>query len=98
MYGLIGKMLTTPGNRDAVIAALLEGTAAMPGCLSYIVSTDPADANAIWITEAWDSQESHAASLKLPAVQQSIARARPMIAGFGERFVTTPVGGHGLQK
>ena len=98
MYGLIGKMKATPGNRDAVIALLLEGTAAMPGCLSYIIASDPADADAIWITEAWDSADSHAASLKLPAVQQTIARARPMIAGFGERFETTPVGGHGLQK
>jgi len=24
----------------------------MPGCLSYIVANDPADANAIWITES----------------------------------------------
>ena len=96
MYGLIGKMLASPGNRDALVALLLEGTGDMPGCLSYVVATDPADPNAIWITEAWDSADSHAASLTLPAVQQTIARARPLIAGFGERFVTTPVGGHGL--
>jgi quinol monooxygenase YgiN len=98
MYGLIGKMLATPGNRDALIAILLEGTATMPGCLSYVIATDPSDANAIWITEAWDSRDSHAASLKLPAVQQAIARARPLIAGAGERFETVPVGGHGLVR
>ena len=96
MHGLIGKMLATPGNRDALVAILLDGASAMPGCLSYVVATDPSDANAIWITEAWDNPESHAASLKLPAVQQAIAKARPMIAGMGERFVTAPVGGHGL--
>ena len=96
MYGLIGKMLATPGSRDTLVGLLLEGTSGMPGCLSYVIATDPADPNAIWITEAWDSADSHAASLKLPAVQQTIARARPLIAGFGERFVTTPVGGHGL--
>jgi hypothetical protein len=32
----------------------------------------------------------------LPAVQAAIAKAKPSIAGFGERFVTTPVGGRGL--
>ena len=96
MYGLIGKMLATPGNRDALVAILIEGTRDMPGCLSYVVATDASDANAIWITEAWDSEESHAASLKLPGVQQAIARGRPMIAGMGERFITAPVGGHGL--
>ncbi|GAB4580979.1 MAG: antibiotic biosynthesis monooxygenase [Anaerolineales bacterium] len=96
MYGLIGKMLTTPGQRDALIAILLEGTGEMPGCLSYIIAKDPADPNAIWITEVWDSQASHQASLSLPSVQQAIAKGRPLIAGFGERFETEPVGGYGL--
>ncbi len=98
MYGLIGKMKTVPGQRDAVIALLREGTQAMPGCLSYVIALDPTDADAIWITEAWDSAESHRASLGLPAVQAAISRAKPLIAGFGERFETIPVGGHGLVR
>jgi quinol monooxygenase YgiN len=97
MYGLIGKMSATPGQRDALIAMLLEGTGEMPGCLSYIIATDPSDANAIWITEAWDSEGSHSASLSLPAVKAVIAKARPLIAGFSDRVVTTPVGGSGLR-
>lgn len=96
MYGLIGTMTATPGQRDALIAILLEGVGEMPGCLSYIIATDPADANAIWITEAWDSEASHSASLSLPAVKNAIARGRPLIAGFSDRVVTTPVGGPGL--
>lgn len=98
MYGLIGKMLTTPGNRDAVIAALLESTDRMPGCLSYVVATDPADADAIWITEVWENAGAHQASLGLPQVKAAIATARPMIAGFGERFETAPIGGFGLAR
>ncbi len=98
MYGLIGKMIAAPGQRDALIAILLESAAGgMPGCLSYIVAQDRTDADALWITEVWDSQESHAASLSLPSVQQAIARGRPLIAGFGERFETVPVGGMGLE-
>lgn len=96
MYGLIGKMNAVAGQRDALIAILLEGTTRMPGCLSYIVATDPGDPNAIWITEAWESEASHKSSLSLPAVQAAIAKGRPMIAGFGERFVTAPVGGVGI--
>ncbi len=96
MYGLIGKMIAAPGQRDALIEILLKGVAGMPGCLSYVVATDPSDADALWITEVWDSKTSHEASLSLPSVQQAIARGRPLIAGFGERIVTTPVGGHGL--
>jgi len=96
MYGLIGKMTAVEGKRDELVAILVEGTSAMPGCLSYIVATDPADPNVIWITEAWDSQASHTASLGLPAVKAAIAKGRPLIAAFAPGTVTTPVGGHGL--
>jgi quinol monooxygenase YgiN len=96
MYGLIGKMTAVPGQRDALVAILIDGVASMPGCLSYVIATDPADANAIWITEVWDSPASHQASLSLPSVKNAIAKARPLIAGFGSRTVTTPVGGQGL--
>lgn len=98
MYGLIGKITAVPGQRERLISILLDGTTDMPGCLSYIIARDAADADAIWITEVWDSQESHQASLSLPAVQEAIAQGRPLIAGFGERFVTKPVGGHGLRS
>lgn len=96
MFGLIGKMLVVPGKRDELIAILLEGTHAMPGCLSYIVAKDASDPNAIWITEVWDREENHRASLSLPGVRDAISRGRPLIAGFGERFTTEPVGGAGL--
>ncbi len=96
MYGLIGQMIAAPGKRDALIASLTESTGGMPGCLSYIVAKDAADADALWITEVWTDKDSHAASLKLPAVQAAIAKARPIIAGFGQRFETAPVGGVGL--
>ncbi|WP_368561628.1 putative quinol monooxygenase [Pseudoxanthomonas sp. UTMC 1351] len=96
MYGLIGKMKAAPGQRAALIAILLEDVGEMPGCHSYVVAEDPKDDDAIWITEVWDSQESHRASLSLPSVQQAISRAKPIIAGFEESFETRPVGGHGL--
>jgi len=97
MYGLIGKLNAVTGQRDALIAVLLGGTEAMPGCLSYVIATDPDEADAIWITEVWDSEASHKASLSLPSVQAAIAKGRPLIAGFGSRVVTTPVGGQGLK-
>ena len=97
MYGLIGKVNVVPGQRDALAAILLQNGEAMPGCLSYIVAADPADANALWITEVWDSQASHQASLSLAAVQAAIAKGRPLIAGFSNRVATQPLGGIGLK-
>lgn len=96
MYGLIGSMTAVEGKRDELIKILLEGVNDMPGCLSYIVAKDPNDANGIWITEVWDSKDSHAASLKLPSVQAAIAKGKPLIAKFGSYNETEPVGGHGL--
>ena len=96
MYGLIGRMRAQPGKRAELAAILLEGTGDMPGCLSYIVAEDPADADALWITEVWDNAESHRASLSLPAVQAAIARGRPLIAGFDSQTETRPLGGAGL--
>ena len=98
MFGLIGKMKATAGQRDALIGLLLEGTQAMPGCLSYVVAKDPADPEGIWITEVWDSRDSHRASLQLPAVRATIDRARPLVAGFENGTETEPVGGVGLAR
>lgn len=97
MYGLIGKMKTQPGKRDALAAILLQATQAMPGCLSYVIAHDPLDADALWITEVWQSAQEHKASLGLPAIQAALTDGRPMIAGFGERFETQPVGGYGIR-
>jgi len=96
MYGLIGKINAGPGQREALTSILLEAMQNLPGCLSYIVAHDPSDPNGIWITEVWDSPASHQASLKLPSVQKAIAAGRPLIAGFGERYETKPIGGLGL--
>ncbi|MGQ9426430.1 putative quinol monooxygenase [Gilvimarinus sp. F26214L] len=96
MYGLIGQINAAPGERDNLVTILLEGTRDMPGCLSYVIAEDPTDADGIWITEVWDSRESHQASLSLPSVQDAMAKGKPLIAGFGYRFETSPVGGRGL--
>lgn len=97
MYGLIGQMLAAPGKRDELLAILGESTVGMPGCLSYVIAKDPANADALWITEVWTDKEAHAASLKLPAVQAAIAKARPIIAGLPQHFETEPVAGQGLK-
>ena len=93
MYGLIGQMMATPGKREDLIAILAAFTEGMPGCLSYIVARDSTAPDALWVTEVWTDKASHAASLQLPMVQAAIAKARPIIAGFGQRFDTVPVAG-----
>lgn len=96
MYGLIAKLTIVPGKREDMVRILRESAANMPGCFSYVVAKDAADENVIWVTEAWDSQASHDASLLLPAVKNAIPQAKPIVAGFEKVAVTTPVWGVGL--
>jgi quinol monooxygenase YgiN len=95
VYGLIGKIVAVPGERDA-LAEILTGMNEMPGCLSYVVSTVADEPNALWVTEVWESAEAHAESLELPAVRAAVEAGRPLIAGYGNRVETTPLGGIGL--
>ena len=98
MYGLIAQMIAVPGRRDELVALLAEATADMPGCLSYVIAEDMANPDAIWITEIWTSADDHRRSLNLPLVKDTIAEARPLIAGFGSRTETRPLGGQGLAR
>lgn len=96
MYGLIAKITAAPGKRDEMIRILKGSAASMPGCFSYVVAKDSADENVIWVTEVWDSEASHDASLSLPAVKNAIPQAKAIVAGFEKVAVTTPVWGEGL--
>jgi quinol monooxygenase YgiN len=97
VYGLIGSMMTLPENRAALVEALLEGSVDLPGCLSYVVAEDAEDASLVWVSEVWDSETSHAASLDLPVVKDAIAKARHVLIGFGPRHTLQVKGGRGLE-
>jgi quinol monooxygenase YgiN len=53
MYGLIGRIRAVSGKRADLAAILIQEDGSMPGCLSYIVAEDPADADLLWVTEVW---------------------------------------------
>jgi quinol monooxygenase YgiN len=69
-YGYIGSMKTKTGRRDEVVSILLSGVGGLreAGCQLYIVSVSDADDNTIWVTEVWQSNEHHDASLQLVSV------------------------------
>ena len=98
-FGLHGKLLAPPGQRDTLAQLLLDGTrmvATLPGCEMYIVSLDEKDANAIYVTEVWKTEADHTASLQMPEIRAIIEKGRPMVAGFGDSSRMVTLGGHGL--
>lgn len=98
MYGLQGKIIAKPGQRDALIALLLEASTGeqMPGCRLYVVSEIPSEPDAASVSEVWDDKAAHDASLQLERVRAVMTRARPLIAEMGESLELRPVGGQGL--
>lgn len=66
------------------------------GCVLYIVNTDPADADAVWVTEVWEREEDHAASLTIEGVQPLIEETMPLLASPPEQIRVGLVGGKGL--
>jgi quinol monooxygenase YgiN len=98
LYGHIARITAKPGQRESLLAILRDGTVSMHGCLSYVIAMDDGDADAIWVTEIWETQAAHTASLSLTDVKQAIAKAMPLIAAINPRIETTPVGGIGLGK
>ena len=98
MYGLQRKLIAKAGQRDALIALLLEAArdGRMPGCQLYIVSEIPSEPDAISILEVWVDKAAHDASLQLERVRSVIAKGRPLIAAMGESVELRPVSGQGL--
>lgn len=90
-FGLIAQIMAQPGQRSALAAILTGMDRQMPGNFGYLVGEDSANADALWVVEIWEDEAAHRASLTLPSVQAAIARGRPLIAGFGERFTFRPV-------
>lgn len=81
MFMLHGRIGAKPGKRDELLAILAEGELAgsMPGCRLYLVAVDLTDADGVWVTEVWESEEAHTSSLQLEAVRHRITRALPFI-------------------
>lgn len=91
MYGLIVRLTAHDGKRDEMIDLLRQSAGNMPGCLCYVVAKDATDPHSIWVTEVWDSEENHTASLSLPAVRNAIPLGRQLVAAFDRVAVTAPV-------
>ena len=98
-FGLVGSFKAQPGRGDALAELLLRAADALDSnadCELYVVSRSVDDVDAVWVAEVWTSSDAHQASLEDQRVRELITEARPLIAGLGERFELSPLGGKGL--
>ena len=84
LYGLHGKLTAQDGKGPQLSKILLEASALMQsaqGCHMYMVSIDPENPDAVWVTEIWESKEDHGNSLSINGVKELIGQAIPILEG-----------------
>lgn len=89
-FANVGKLGVKPGKRDQLVEILTRpgGELGDHGCLSYEVGVNDDEADAVFVSELWESAAAHAASLELESVRAAIAEAMPLLSGdmHGYRF------------
>ena len=101
MFGVSGTLRAAEGRGDDLERQLLEAAGhleAVTSCHLYLVSRVENEPDTLHVMEVWDDEEAHRASLQLAAVQELISRARPIIAGMGDRLELRPAGGKGFTR
>jgi quinol monooxygenase YgiN len=101
LFGLFGKLIATEGHRDELASKLLKAAELMkgvPGCLLYVINTSSEEPNSVWVTEIWQDEDSHGASLSMPGVRDLLKETMPILASAPEGLRFTPLGGKGLDK
>lgn len=89
-FANVDTLGAAPGRRDELVAHLTRRSPqlAATGCLLYEVGVADDDPDRVYVMELWTSAQAHRESLQHPAVQESIAQARPLLSGVvgGCRF------------
>ncbi|WP_461188027.1 putative quinol monooxygenase [Arthrobacter sp. Z4-13] len=82
-FANVGSLGTKPGQRDAVVSILLRPMNGLKevGCLLYEVGVNDDAPETVFVSELWESQEAHRASLQLDSVRAAIAEAMPLLSG-----------------
>ena len=89
-FANVGKLGVKPGKRDRLVEILTRPIGAMGehGCLLYEVGVNDDEPDAVFVSELWESEAAHEASLELDSVRAAIIEAMPLLSGEmdGYRF------------
>ncbi|SRR5690554_7643052 len=79
---LHGKLIAKEGQSEQLADILLQASelvATAKGCIVYVVSRNPGEPQAVYVTEIWESKEDHANSLHVEGVKELITKAMPLL-------------------
>ena len=83
MFSVYGRMTALPGQRDELIALLLDGLRACGddnGLLTYSINTAFDDPDTIWLTQLWIDKAAHDAATHSEPVVAATRRVVPLLA------------------
>jgi quinol monooxygenase YgiN/mannose-6-phosphate isomerase-like protein (cupin superfamily) len=95
------KMTAREGQGEALAQRMLEvanGLRSTAGCEQYVINRSRTDADVVWVTELWASQEALDASLKelqTESGQAAMAEVMGLLEGSPEPIELEPLGGVG---
>jgi quinol monooxygenase YgiN/quercetin dioxygenase-like cupin family protein len=97
--GRYAKATAKPGQGEALTRRLLEVAHALeasPGCQLYVVNRSPGEADIVWVTELWRSQEDLDAALQTEEARARIPAVLELIDRDSfETIDLEPIGGAG---
>lgn len=97
-YGLHSKLTAKPGERDKLVATLLQAATHLkenPDCIQYLIGTTD-EPDTVWVSEVWITKEAHDASLQIENLRNTLRQGFPLILATPVSDVFVPVGGKGL--
>jgi quinol monooxygenase YgiN len=97
-YGLHSKLTAKPGERDKLVAILLQAAALLkehPDCIHYFIGTTD-EPDTVWVSEIWVSKEAHNASLLIESLRNTIRQGFPLILATPVSEIFVPIGGKDL--
>jgi quinol monooxygenase YgiN/mannose-6-phosphate isomerase-like protein (cupin superfamily) len=97
--GRYAKAVAKPGRGEELAQKLLEVARTLreaPGCQLYVINRSSADADVIWVTELWQSQEQLDAALQTSDARERIPEVLELVRdGEFEHVELEPLGGAG---
>ncbi|MFF5256843.1 putative quinol monooxygenase [Streptomyces leeuwenhoekii] len=99
-YAFYAKFTTHPGEQDTLARRFLQVAEALEeftGCELFAVAVPLEEADAVYVTEAWSSQEAHSAALADERVSAITGQLPGLLAAAPERVTLVPLGGKGLR-
>ena len=97
-FGMQVVMTATPGKGEELASIMLKAAklvSKLKGCQVYIVQLSTSEKDTVLITEVWNSEEDHKASLSVPEIRELIGKAKPLIVSL-THHMAKPLGGVGI--